>query len=174
MDTPKSQKLEIIIPAFRMHSQSFFNALDGITETMALERNNGKTNHVVWMTGNFVNCRYWLADLLGMDEKDPNDAFFKDAKALDEKLQYPTLEALQESFKTISPKVYQKLLEATDVQLSKAYSFGMGVSFVEENVLNMIGMCIGREDYLLGQIGLMRKLLGLKGMSYEMNEKIDY
>ena len=28
-------------------------------------------------------------------------------------------------------------------------------------------MYIGREDYLLGQIDLMRKLLGLKGMSYE-------
>ena len=174
MDTPKSQKLDIIIPAFRMHSQSFFNALDGISAELALERNNGKTNHVVWMAGNFVNCRYWIADLLGMDEKDPHEAFFKDAKALDEKLEYPTLEALLENFKNISPKVYQKLLKATDEELSKSFSFGMNVSFVQENMLNMIGMCIGREDYLLGQIGLMRKLLGLKGMSYEMNEKIDY
>ncbi len=174
MDTPISKKLEIIIPAFRMHSQTFFNAIDGITEEMALERNNGKTNHVVWMAGNIVICRYWLADLLGMDEKDPNDDFFKDAKALDEKLEYPSLEALRTNFTEISPKVYQKLLKATDEQLSKAFPFGMNVSFVEENVLNMIGMCIGREDYLLGQIGLMRKLLGLKGMSYEMNEKIDY
>lgn len=174
MDTPKSQKFDIIIPAFRMHSQSFFNALDGITEELALERNNGKTNHVVWMAGNLVNCRYWLADLLGMNEKDLNDDFFKDAKALDEKLEYPSLEALRNNFKNISPKVYQKLLVATDEELSKGISFGMNVPFVEENVLNMIGMCIGREDYLLGQIGLMRKLLGLKGMSYEMNEKIDY
>lgn len=174
MDTAKSKKLDIIIPAFRMHSQSFFNALDGITEELALERNNGKTNHVVWMAGNFVSCRYWIANLLGMDEKDPNEAFFKDAMALDEKLEYPSLETLRKNFNDISPKVYKKLLEATDEQLSKAFSFGMNVPFVEENVLNMIGMCIGREDYLLGQIGLMRKLLGLKGMSYEMNEKIDY
>ena len=35
MDIPKSKKLEIIIPAYRMHSQSFFNALDGITAEMA-------------------------------------------------------------------------------------------------------------------------------------------
>jgi hypothetical protein len=174
MDTPKSTKLDIIIPAFRMHSQSFFNALDGISEELALERNNGKTNHVVWMAGNFINCRYWMANLLGQDDKDPNDDFFKDAKALDENMEYPTLDALRKNFADISPKVYQKLLEATDEELSKAFSFGMNVPFVEENVLNMIGMCIGREDYLLGQIGLMRKLLGLKGMSYEMNEKIDY
>jgi hypothetical protein len=174
MDTPKSKKLEIIIPAFRMHSQSFFNALDGITEEAALERNNGKTNHVVWMAGNLVNCRYWYMNLLGMDEKDPNEELFKEARALDENLDYPTLEQLKKNFREISPKVYQKLLAATDEQLSKEYSFGMNIPFVPENVLNMIGMCIGREDYLLGQIGLMRKLLGLKGMGYEINEDIKY
>lgn len=174
MDTPKSKKLEIIVPAFRMHSQSFFNALDGITEQAALERNGGKTNHVAWMAGNMVNCRYWYADLLGIDEKDPNEKLFKDARALDTDLDYPSLEMLKKNFEDISPKVYQKLLAATDEQLSKEYSFGMNIPFVPENVLNMIGMCIGREDYLLGQIGLMRKLLGLKGMSYELNSKIDY
>lgn len=174
MDTPKSKRLEIIIPAYRMHSQSFFRALDGISEQAALERNGGKTNHVIWMVGNMVNCRHWYADLLGMDEKDPNHQLFKEARALDENLKYPTLEMLKKNFEAISPKVYQKLLVATDEQLSKEYSFGMNIPFVPENVLNMIGMCIGREDYLLGQIGLMRKLLGLKGMSYEVNREIDY
>lgn len=174
VDTPKSTKLDIIIPAFRMHSQSFFNALDGISEEGALERNNGQTNHVVWMAGNLVNCRYWCAELLGMDEKDPNEKLFKEGRALDENLDYPTLEELKKNFKEISPKVYQKLLAATDDQLSSKYSFGMNIPFVPETVLHMIGMCIGREDYLLGQIGLMRKLIGLKGMSYEMTQDIAY
>ena len=54
MDTPKSKKLEVIIPAYRMHSQNFLNALDGISEEDALKRIEGKTNHIVWMAGNFV------------------------------------------------------------------------------------------------------------------------
>lgn len=61
MDTSKSQKLEIIIPAYRMHSQSFKNALDGISEADALKRIDNHTNHVIWMAGNIVNCRYWMA-----------------------------------------------------------------------------------------------------------------
>jgi hypothetical protein len=174
MDTPTSKQLEIVIPAFRMHSQSFFHALEGITEEAALDRNGGKTNHVIWMAGNMVNCRYWYADILELGLKDPNEAFFKDARALDEKLAYPSLEKLKKDFEEISPKVYQALLTTTDEQLSKTFSLGMNIPFVPENVLNMVGMCIGREDYLLGQIGLMRKLLGLKGMSYEMNMDIKY
>ncbi len=173
-DTPKSTKLEIIIPAYRMHSQNFFNALDGISGGAALERNNRKTNHVLWMAGNLVNCRYWLADLMGMPDKDPNEELFRQGRALDENLPYPSLDECRKNFEDISPKVYQKLLNATDEQLSKAYPFGMNVPYIPENALNMIGLCIGREDYLLGQIGLMRKLLGLKGMSYEMKKDINY
>jgi hypothetical protein len=32
MDTPKSKKLEIIIPAYRAHSQTFLLVLEGISE----------------------------------------------------------------------------------------------------------------------------------------------
>lgn len=174
MDTASSRKLDIIIPAYRMHSQSFKNVLDGITEEAALKRIDNKTNHVVWMTGNLVNCRYWIGNLLGIEDKDPSEELFKEGRALDENLDYPTLEELRKNFAAISPKVYQKLLTATDEQLEEAISFGMNASFLSENVLNMIGMCIGREDYLFGQIGLMRKLLDLKGMSYDIDENIKY
>ena len=174
MDTSASKKLEIIIPAYRMHSQSFKNALDGITEEAGLKRIDNKTNHVVWMTGNLVTCRYWVGNLLGIEDKDPYEDLFKEGRALDESLNYPTLEALKKNFASISPKVYQKLLTATDEQLDKAFPFGMNVPFVKENILNMIGMCTAREDYLLGQIGLMRKLLGLKGMSYDIDASLKY
>lgn len=174
MDKPNSTKLEIVVPAFRMHSQSFKNALDGISEESALHRIDNVTNHVVWMAGNLVNCRYWLADLLGLEVKDPNGKLFHEGRALDESLQYPSLEELKSNFAEVSPQVYQKLLQVTDEHLDSPYDFGMGIPFVKENVLNMIGMCIGREDYLLGQIGLMRKLLGLKGMSYDLDESLNY
>lgn len=173
-DTPNSTKLEIIVPAFRMHSQSFTNALDGISEEIALQRIDQRTNHVVWMAGNLVNCRYWLAELLGLEDKDPNDELFREGRALDQSLNYPSLEVLKKNHALISPKVYHKLLQVTDEHLDAPCHFGMGIPFVKENVLNMIGMCIGREDYLLGQIGLMRKLLGLKGMSYDLDESLNY
>ena len=174
MDNPKSTKLQIIIPAYRMHTQSFRNALVGISEEAARQRIDNKTNHVIWMAGNLVNCRYWIAALLGIDEKDPYEEWFTEARALDENLPYPNLEQLVRSFHHISPLVYRKLLEASDEQLAEPVSFGMGMPFVEENVLNLIGMSIGRTDYLLGQIGLMRKLLGLQGMGYDIDESVGY
>lgn len=174
MDTPQSKMLNIIIPAFRGHSQNFLMVLDGITEADALKRIEGKTNHIIWMAGNFLDMRYALAKALGSDEEFEYKDFFFQGKALDESLKYPTLQQLKEAFHSISPLVYQKLLEIKDEELDKEFPMGMNIDFFPETVLNFVGMCIGREDYLCGQIGLMRRILNYEGMSYNFDEDLKY
>lgn|SRR5690606_1418054 len=174
MDMPLSQQLNVIIPAYRMHTQTFINALDGISEEDALKRIEGRTNHVVWMAGNFVNMRYGLADVLGIDEKDPFEDLFFQGRALDTTFNYPTLKELKANFHKISPVVYDALLKLTDARLKEEIPMGMNISFYPETLLNVIGMCIGRADYLCGQIGLMRRILNYPGMKYDVDNQIKY
>lgn len=174
MDTPKSTQLNIVIPAYRWHSQIFLMVLDGITEGEAQKRVDNRTNHIIWMVGNFVNVRYGLANALGIKEQDPYHDLFFMGKALDERFTYPALEALRQSFHKISPLAYKKLLATTDEELEKAFPMGMGVSFSPENILNFIGMCIGREDYLSGQLALMRRILDHPGIKYDVNDNLKY
>jgi hypothetical protein len=174
MDTPTSKKLDIIIPAFRGHSQSFLMVLDGISEENALKRIEGRTNHIIWMAGNFLDMRYALGNVLGLNEEFEYKDFFFQGKALDESFTYPSLQQLKDEFHKISPQVYQKLLTATDEELEKAFPMGMNIDFFPENILNFVGMCIGREDYLCGQIGLMRRILGYEGMKYEFDKNLNY
>ncbi len=174
MDKPIARTLTIVIPAYRMHSQLLNNMLHGVREDDAQKRIADKTNHFTWMVGNLVNCRYWLAGILGMPEKDPNEALFKDAKALDMAARYPSLEALKNQWHQISPPVYQKLLSVEEAELSQAYEFGMNVPYVEENKLNMVGMSLDRESYLFGQLGLMRKALGYDGVRYDLDDGLGY
>ncbi|WP_185289916.1 DinB family protein [Chryseobacterium lactis] len=174
MDTPKSKKMELVIPAYRMHSQSFMNVLEGISEEDALKRIENKTNHIVWMAGNFVNMRYGLGWVLGLQKQDPNNDLFFQGKALDENIQYPTLADLKKNFHDISAKVYQKLSEVSDEELDEIFEIGMNIPFIKETKLNFVGMCIGREDYLCGQIGLMRRILNYPGMKYDVDENLKY
>lgn len=174
MDTPRSKKLDIIIPAFRGHSQNFLMVLDGISEEDALKRIEGRTNHIIWMAGNFLDMRYAIGNALGLEEEFEFKDYFFQGKALDESFRYPTLKQLTASFHTISPLVYQKLLEITDEELDNAFPMGMNIDFFPENILNFIGMCIGREDYLCGQIGLMRRIMNYEGMKYDFNEDMNY
>ena len=174
MDTPKSLKLEIIIPAYRMHSQIFLNALDGVSEEDALKRIDSQTNHIVWMAGNFVNVRYAMAHVLGLQENDPYHDLFFMGRTLDESYHYPSVQELKENFKAISPKVYAALLQVDDAKLAEIFTINMNIPFIEENKLNFIGMCVGREDYPAGQIALMRRLLHYPGMKYDVDEEIKY
>lgn len=174
MDTPTSKKLDIIIPAFRGHSQNFLMVLDGISEEDALKRIEGKTNHIIWMAGNFLDMRYALGFILGIQEEFEFKDFFFQGKSLDESLDYPSLQQLKDAFHKISPLVYQKLLEVSDEELDKAFPMGMNIDFFPETVLNFVGMCIGREDYLCGQIGLMRRILGYEGLKYEFDKDLKY
>ena len=98
METPAARSLAVIIPGYRMHSQTFNNMLAGIQEADAQVRIDNKTNHFTWMAGNLVNTRYWLAGILGLPEKDPHEDLFKDAKALDINAQYPSLDALKKEW----------------------------------------------------------------------------
>lgn len=174
MEKTIAKTLAIAIPGYRMHSQMFNNMLDGIRETDAQTRIEGRTNHFTWMVGNLVNCRYWLAEIFGMPEKDPNNDLFRDGKALDANAKYPSLDELKKEWHRISPVLYQKLLSVDDVELEQAYELGMNVPYVEENKLNMIGMCLDRESYLFGQLGLMRKVLGYDAVKYDSDDKLDY
>lgn len=170
----KIKKIELVIPAYRMHSQSFLNVLDGISEEDALKRVENKTNHIVWMAGNFINMRYGLGAVLGLPVQDPyNDLFFQ-GKALDESFNYPSLADLKKNFHEISSRVYQKLFETTDEELDEIFEIGMNIPFIKETKLNFVGMCIGREDYLCGQIGLMRRILDYPGMKYDVDENLKY
>lgn len=173
-DNPVSKTLEIVIPGYRMHTQMFNNMLDGIKESDARTRIDNKTNHVAWMVGNLVNCRYWLAGVFGVPNKDPNEDLFKDGKALDVNANYPSLEELKKEWHRISPLLYQRLLSVTDSELNQAEEFGMNIPFVKENKLNMVGMGLDRESYLFGQLGLMRKILGYPSVKYDVNEGLKY
>ena len=174
MDKPKSQKLDIIIPAFRGHSQSFLMVLEGISEEDALKRIEGRTNHIIWMVGNFLDMRYAMGNVLGLSEEFKYKDFFFQGKALDESFSYPSLQDLIADFHSISPLVYQRLLQVTDDELSKAFPMGMNIDFFPEDVLNFVGMCIGREDYLCGQMGLMRRILGYDAMKYDFGLNMKY
>lgn len=169
-----SSALQALIPMFRMHTQNFDNVLAGIKDTDAKARVEGRTNHILWIAGNLVNTRYWIAGLLGLPDKDPNDELFQMAKALDPTAEYPDLKTLHTRWHTISPKLFQKLLTVSDTVLKEPCPIGMGVDYFEENKQNMIGMSLDRESYLLGQLGLMRRIFNYEGMKYDTNKDINY
>lgn len=174
MERAKSAQLNIIIPAYRMHTQTFINVLDGVSEEDSKKRVEDRTNNLIWMAGNYVNVRYSMGSILGLKEEDPYQDLFYMGKTLDPQKEYPSLKQLLDNFHHISPKVFQALLNADDNQLAEIFEIHMDIPFIKEDKLNFIGMCIGREDYLCGQMALMRRILDYPSMKYDVDNSIGY
>ncbi len=174
MQQPTSSALKIVIPGYRWHTQMFDNMLKDISNEDAAKRIEGRTNNIIWTLGNLVNCRYWMANILGIEDKDPSDHLFKEGKAYDTAAEYPSLEDFKKNWHAISKKLYDRLMSVTDEVLNERYEFGMKVDFMEENRLNMIGMGVDRCSYLLGQLGLLRRAVANVGTSYDLDSNINY
>jgi hypothetical protein len=86
------------------------------------------------MAGNFVNMRYGLGSVLGLQGEDPYNDLFS-GKALNESLKYPTLAELKENFHSTA-EVFQKLHEVTDEELDEIFEIGMNIPFIKETKLN--------------------------------------
>ena len=60
------------------------------------------------MVGNFIDMRFAMGNVLGLNEEFEFKDFFFQGKTLDENLQYPSLKQLKEAFHKISPLVYNR------------------------------------------------------------------
>ncbi len=159
---PISNRLYALIDLFDLHTPFFDSVLDGISDEDAINRLNTKANHVVWLAGSLVQERYELANLLGLELKSAANELFKDHKGIQENTVYPSLAALANDWKEISPVLKAQLLKATDQELDKVIEFP-GMSFP---LYDMISFQMYREANCIGQIALWRRLLGYEAMKY--------
>ena len=160
---PKSQRIAPFLFLYDMHTNLFPNVIVDITEKDAHNRLNTKANHVSWITGSLVFQRAELANMFGKEIKMQANDLFKDYKGIQEGLTYPTLESFKSDWEKISPVAREALLNATDEKLDSIFDMGEGMKFP---YFDMVGFHIHREAYVIGQIGLWRRLLGYDAMKY--------
>ena len=129
---------------FQFQESIFSNALDGITESDALRVISPHSNHINWLVGHIVHCRYMLVNMLGVQQTNPfEDLYWKASEAQS----FSTLSDISKEFFRISDLLKDALLNPLGDN-SKATP-------------EMISFFIYHEAYHLGQIGYLRKALGM-------------
>ena len=84
-------RMYALLDLYKMHTNFFFKAIDGISNDDAHNRLNTKANHIAWLAGSLVHERYQLANELGIDEKQTASELFADHKGIRDGIQYPSL-----------------------------------------------------------------------------------
>jgi len=163
-NTKINARIKPLLFLYDIHTGLFPNVIVDITEEHAHNRLNTKANHTAWLAGSLVQQRFEMENLLGSDKKQAANELFKDYKGIQDNITYPLLKTYKDDWEKISHVLKNLLENVTDEKLDSIFNMGdMKVAHFE-----MIGWGIHREAYIIGQLGLWRRLLGYDAMKYPM------
>jgi hypothetical protein len=159
----KSPRIAPLLFLYDVHTNLFPNVIIDITDKDAHNRLNTKANHVGWLAGSLVQQRVEIANLLGADIKQAAHELFKDYKGIQDNVTYPALKSFDTDWDLVTPVLKGLLENVSDEKLDSIFEIPeMRMTYFE-----MIVFFIHREAYLIGQIGLWRRLMGYEPMKYQ-------
>lgn len=163
---PASKALYEIL---NLNTRLFINTFDEVNEVIARKRLNDKTNNMIFIACHLLDARYYLANLIGIDEPCPYKEIFDQANSIKDIKEYPSLEEIKSSWLDISDRIVKKMseLEAAQLEAKSPQKFPID----DESLLGGIAFLVDHEGYHIGQLGLLRKYFGLPAMKYKNNKE---
>lgn len=159
-----ARNVDTLLFLYDWHTRLFPNALDGISDKDAQDRLNTKANHIAWIAGSLVHTRFEMANALGIDLKQTSHELFKDFQGIKDGITYPSLQEYRHDWKKISAVLHDKLANLDPEDLEKPDPFQMPGQ--QLTLFESFAFTIDRESYCIGQIGLLRRLLGYDALKY--------
>jgi len=155
IDQKSQAKAETFSNMFQFQGGIFHNALENLTEEDALKKPYEHSNHINWLLGHILHCRFMLGNMLGMKADNPFGEIYW--TAIEDKA-YPSVEEIVKEFPKISEKVIAKIASMTNDELDARPAPD------KPSMTEMVSFFVYHEAYHIGQIGYARKAIGLKAM----------
>ncbi len=148
-------KAELFSSMFQFQGGIYKNALENLTDELAHQRPSDKSNHTNWLLGHILHCRYMLANMIGVEAKNPFDKTYWGA--IEDKT-YPEINEVTKHFPSISSLLVDKLSSMTDAELDAKPAPD------KPSTADIVSFFVYHEAYHLGQIGYARKMIGLEAL----------
>lgn len=161
--TTESTRMTGLLAMYDLQTPFFDKVLEDLSDEDAHKRLHPKANHVAWLAGSLVQQRFDIAGLLaGSEHRQAANDLFKDNKGIQDGVTYPSLASFKKDWAFISPICREALVKVTDEKLNSLFEVpGMSFPFFD-----LVTFTLYREANCIGQIALLRRLLGYEAMKY--------
>jgi uncharacterized damage-inducible protein DinB len=166
--------INIVTREITLNTKLLNNGLDGISDSESILRLDGKGNHMRWLAGHLTGIRYRFVKRLGgqIEDYPHTDKYvLKDvpvppnARALDPTIDYPTLKETLEQWNKASEIMIAAIGKLSEAQLNAESPFSP--PFGGNTVLDSLAFLPLHEFYHIGQMSLIRTILGHKPLSFK-------
>ncbi len=157
------RQLPALHEILKLNTRLFFNALEGVDDEMANRRILEEVNPIIFIACHMMEARFALAGLVGSEAEAPYREFL-DVTDISLIREYPPLEGVLQAWEEISEPLEVLLPTATEETLTASTSFPYPVD--DTSALGGIAFLLQHEAYHIGQLGLLRRALGLEAMRW--------
>ena len=148
---------------FRLNTELLLNCLDGVSEAEARRQPEGRGNHFAFIVAHLVDMRYYLAAVLGAPLDNPLTPYLGSARTMADVVELPSLGELESCWEAVSAHLAVLIERLDTAQLAQAAKPLPGS---DGTTLGNLAFMAQHESYHLGQLGLLRRQLGLAPMRY--------
>ncbi len=152
-DVKAHTKAETFTKMFQFQEGIYNNAFSDLTDEVALERPSKRSNHMNWLLGHILHCRFMLGNMIGIEAKNPFGNVYWDAI---EDSAYPSIKEMLAEFPQISKKLEERLSHMTDDELNSKPNPDRPAP------AELVSFFVYHEAYHLGQLGYARKIIGME------------
>ncbi|MFA3783433.1 DinB family protein [Melioribacteraceae bacterium 4301-Me] len=157
-------KVKPLISIYEINSRLLINSFKDVSEELAINRPNKKINSMMFILLHTIDARYVMIKNLGSKTKNPFAEYVNWNNTIDDVKKYPPLKVVLDNWVKLDKVLKRKLSNLTYNQLKAKLDFDYPGN--DEPIINMISFLAQHEAYHVGQLAMLRKLLGLSPLSF--------
>lgn len=157
-------KIEPLYEIFRLNTRLFRNTLASVDDASAQVRPGAGANNMAFIAVHVLDARAWMARYLGLDYRHPFEDEFADVTAIEDVEKFPEIETLLAAWTEVSELLDERLpaLSMADVEQESQQEFPVA----DPSIAGGMTFLLQHEAFHIGQLALLRRILGFDSMSY--------
>ncbi|MGD8698503.1 MAG: DinB family protein [Gemmatimonadales bacterium] len=147
-----------------LNTRLFRNSLADVDDEAAQSRPGSGTNNMTFIAVHLLDARAWLARYLGLEYHHPFEAELASVSSVDEVERFPPLESIITAWDEVSARLGEHLRSVADEDIGRESELEFPVG--DRSVLGGMAFLLQHESFHIGQLALLRRILGFSPMSY--------
>lgn len=148
----------------RLNHRLYLNCLADLDDALASRQASGGGNDILFIALHVLDARGFLIRQLGGRAETPFSAMLAKVTSARDLHERPPVESVRRAWIDLEPRLMRRCAAVTATALAKAAKLRFPID--DPTVLGAVAFLLQHESYHIGQLGLLRKYLGLDPMKY--------
>lgn len=159
MSDRTSQPVALVAEQFKVTTNLYLKALQGVGREELLRRPGDRSNPLLWIAGHLALARVNVVSVLGVERERPWVDLFSTGSRVTDLTRFPDVDEVTALWRELGEEIQRLLRGVTDEQLEARVR--IRIPSDDGSLRGALALITFHEAYHVGQMGYVRKWLGL-------------